>query len=96
MTEHQQIGVGGRELHMPKPGVLGMDLLQLARLCINRKQRIRKMRIKDAIEIIVLLRVFSKDLSLLLAGLRPRQQSLISIQRRDAAPEIGTVAWSAR
>src|SRR6185312_12662698 len=53
-----------------------------------RKQFVGQMRIENAIEKIMLLRILSRDLPLLQARPGPRQQALIRIQRRYAPLKV--------
>src|SRR6266480_2604734 len=88
MTEHQQVGVAGRELDMIEPGVLLVELLEFARLDIDREQGMRDLGLEDPVEITGLVRIPLQDRPLLFSSEDAGQSRLVGVERRDAPPEV--------
>src|SRR2546423_1450508 len=88
MTEHQQVGVAGRELDMIEPGVLLVERLELARLDMDREQGVRDLGFEDPVEIIGLVGIRLQDCPLLFSRAYARQSRLVGIERRDGPLEV--------
>src|SRR5256885_12431289 len=88
MTEHQQVGVAGRELDMIEPGVFLVERLELARLDIDREQGVRDLGFEDPGEIIGLVGILLQNRPLLFSRADAPQGRLVGIERRDAPVEV--------
>src|SRR5256885_700731 len=88
MTEHQQVGVAGRELDMIEPGVFLVERLELARLDMDREQGVRDLGFEDPGEIIGLVGILLQNRPLLFSRADARQSRLVGIERREAPLEV--------
>ena len=61
VAEEQAVGVGGRELQMVEPGIVGPDVAELACLCIDGEDGLFEFGFEDEVEEVALLGMIAQD-----------------------------------